>query len=179
MVVGSVPCFHVRCERGTGAGPLSTVPSRWKREPWHGQSNDLSFAFNATEQPRCEQLMAKTETLPLFLTAKPANASSPAALSPPPSAMMKAELGLAGALNLSASPSLSWSIGLSPGTATIPSFSPLGGRRPEIDEERSNRRDRYRRHQGRHPPSEEGATGDAFRRRSVCHQAQMLSPRWA
>src|SRR6266568_70673 len=33
MTFGVSPCFQVKCESGTGAGPRSTVPSRWKREP--------------------------------------------------------------------------------------------------------------------------------------------------
>src|ERR1700704_5044064 len=112
MVLGSVPSFQVRCESGAGAGPWRTVPSRWKRDPWQGQSKGRAFLLKGMEQPGCEQLMAKTSIFLLLFTQKPPNVSSPAALSPPPSAMMKAELGLDGASNLSASPSAIWLTGL-------------------------------------------------------------------
>src|SRR6266851_6292227 len=107
IVVGSVPSFHVRCDSGKAAGPWSTEPSRWKREPWHGQSKVLASWLRAYEHPRCGQLMAYTTTLPAVFTTYPLNARSPAALSPPPSAMTNAELGLDGASNLIASPSAS------------------------------------------------------------------------
>src|SRR5579864_6098662 len=102
MVVGLSPCFQVRCESGFAAGPRKTVPSRWNREPWQGQSKLFSgcvsdAATKLIEHPRCEQFCAKTETLPAFLTTKAPNARSPGALSPPPSAMTKAELGEVGA----------------------------------------------------------------------------------
>ena len=52
-----------------------------------------------------EQLIATTFVLPFWsLVTNPPNARSPGALSPPPSAMMKAEFGLVGASNLTASP---------------------------------------------------------------------------
>src|SRR5713226_7560406 len=105
IVAGSVPSFHVRWESGNAAGPWSTEPS--KRERWHGQSKVLASWLSAYEHPRCGQLMAYTLTLPSVFTTYPLNARSPAALSPPPSAMMKAELGLDGASNLIASPSAS------------------------------------------------------------------------
>src|SRR5581483_5285017 len=99
MVVAS-SCFQVRCERGYAAGPWSTVPSRWNRDPWHGQSKVLASVLRATEQPRWEQLIANTFTLPeSSLVTKPLNARSPAALSPPPSAITNAELGFLGASN--------------------------------------------------------------------------------
>src|SRR6202049_5076780 len=126
MVFGSGPCCQVRCESGYAAGPCSTVPSRWKREPWQGQSNVLSFVLSPIGQPRCEQLIAKTFVVPLDFATKPPNARSPAALSPPPSAMMKAVLGVVGASNLTASPSASWSIGLVRTTLVGPFFWPLG-----------------------------------------------------
>src|SRR5207245_5179331 len=126
MVLGSLPGAHVRCERGSAAGPCSTVPSRWKREPWHGQSNVLASAFSAIEHPRWEQLIAKTFTFPCrSLTTKPPKARSPAALSPPPSAMTKAELGLVGASNLMALPFDSCSIGVASVTASFVLLSPL------------------------------------------------------
>src|SRR5258708_3241785 len=129
MVLGSVlSCFQVRCDSGSAAGPCSTVPSRWKRDPGQGQSNVLASAFKAIEHPRWEQLIANTFTLPaLSLTAKPPNARSPAALSPPPSAMMKAEFGLVGASNLIASPLASWSMDLVSDTLSGVFFWPFGG----------------------------------------------------
>src|SRR5438876_9483531 len=72
---GVAPCFQVRCEIGAGAGPCSTVPSAWNRDPWHGQSNVLAALLSATEQPRCELLIAKTSTLPVFLTTNPPKSS--------------------------------------------------------------------------------------------------------
>src|ERR1700687_2010743 len=114
MVLASGPGVQLRSDSGYAAGPWSTVPSRLKREPWQGQSKVLAVGLSAIEQPRCEQLIAKTWALPVgALTANPPNASSPAALSPPPLAMMKAVFGLLGASNLIASPLPSWSIGLS------------------------------------------------------------------
>src|SRR5713101_5182818 len=128
MVLGSLPFDQVRCERGSCTGPCSTLPSRWKREPWQGQSNVLSTALSAIEQPRWEQLMAKTFTLPVSsLTTYPPKASSPGALSPPPSAMMNAELGLVGASNLTAWPVVSWSTGVGSDTVSTVFFWPLGG----------------------------------------------------
>src|SRR5260370_34122837 len=94
IVVGSVPSFHVRCERGNAAGPWSTEPSRRKREPWHGQSKVLASWFSAYEHPRCGQLMAYTVTLPWVFTTYTLNAKSTAALSPPPSACRNAEVRL-------------------------------------------------------------------------------------
>src|SRR5437868_15278602 len=111
IVVGLSPCFQLRCASGYTAGPWRTVPLRWNRDPWHGQSSVLSVALNATEHPRCEQFCANTCTLPASsFDTKPPNASSPGALSPPPSAMMKAEFGLVGELNLTAVPLGIWSI---------------------------------------------------------------------
>src|SRR5258706_11447970 len=107
IVVGSVPSFQVRGDGGKAAGRWSTEPSRRKREPWHGQSKVLASWLSAYEHPRCGQLMAYTLTLPSVFTTYPLNAKSPAALSPPPSAMTNAELGLEGASNLIASPSAS------------------------------------------------------------------------
>src|SRR5260370_7393423 len=128
MVLGSLPFDQVRCERGSCAGPCSTLPSRWKREPWQGQSNVLASALSAIEQPRWEQLMAKTFTFPVWsLTTYPPKASSPAALSPPPSAMTKAELGLVGASNLTAWPFASWSTGVGSDTVTTVFSWPLAG----------------------------------------------------
>src|SRR5438552_10368624 len=124
---GVAPCFQVRCESGTGAGPCRTVPSMWNRDPWHGQSNVFSALLNATEQPRCEQLIAKTSTLPECLTTNPPKASSPGALSPPPSAMMNAVFGLRGASNLTTSLSCTWSMGVWSATLTGPFFWPFGG----------------------------------------------------
>src|SRR6266566_1278486 len=130
--LGLGPCFQERWERGYAAGPWSTLPSRRNREPWHGQSKLASgwpgaALASATEQPRCEQLIAKTLTLPWFLTTNPPKASSPDALSPPPSAMMNAELGLRGASNLTASPSCSWLMGVCSAMLMGPFFWPLGG----------------------------------------------------
>src|SRR5487761_296098 len=71
--------------------------------------------------------MANTSTLPWFLTTKPPKASSPGALSPPPSAMMNAEFGLVGASNLIASPSFSWLSGLPIDTFKDAFFWPFGG----------------------------------------------------
>src|SRR6266581_752174 len=80
IVLGSeLSCSHVRLDSGAPAGPCRTVPSRWNREPWHGQSKVLSVSLSAIEQPRWEQLMASTCTLPCWsLTAKPPKARSPA-----------------------------------------------------------------------------------------------------
>ena len=39
--------------RGVTAGPLITLPSTSKREPWHGQSQLFSSAFHDTTHPRC------------------------------------------------------------------------------------------------------------------------------
>src|SRR5579859_4943700 len=126
--LGSLPWCQVRCDSGYAAGPCSTVPSRWKRDPWQGQSKLGALWLSAIEQPRCGQLMAKTLTLPCWsLTTKPPKARSPPALSPPPSAIMKAELGLVGASNLTASPLASWSIGLVSDTFSAVFFWPLGG----------------------------------------------------
>src|SRR5437016_8008330 len=129
IVLGSeLSCSQVRLDRGALAGPCRTLPSRWNREPWHGQSKLLSVSFSAIEQPRCEQLIARTCILPCWsLTAKPPKARSPAALSPPPSAMMKAEFGVLGASNLTASPFASWSIDFVSWTLILPFFWPFGG----------------------------------------------------
>src|SRR2546427_5374174 len=169
MVLGSLPCAHVRCERGSAAGPCSTVPSRWKREPWQGQSNVLASAFSAIEHPRWEQLIAKTFNFPCrSLTTNPPKARSPAALSPPPSAMTKAELGLVGASNLMAFPFDSCSMGVANVTASFVFFWPLAGaghrktrigaspmatvavRRLAIHQPRKVRRGDVRRHQTNH-----------------------------
>src|SRR2546425_663390 len=98
-----------------------------ERDRWRGQSNVLAALLSATDQPRCEQLIAKTSTLPEFLTTNPPKASSPGALSPPPSAMMNAVFGVRGASNLTASPSCSWSMGVCRATLTGPFFWPFGG----------------------------------------------------
>src|SRR6266480_1471096 len=129
IVLGSeLSCSQVRLDRGALAGPCRTLPSRWNREPWHGQSKLLSVSLSAIEQPRCEQLMASTCILPCSsLTAKPPKARSPAALSPPPSAMMKAEFGFFGASNLTASPFASWLIDFVSWILTLPFFWPFGG----------------------------------------------------
>src|SRR5260370_1174223 len=127
MVVGSVDSFYVRCERGNAAGPWSNEPSRRKREPWHGQSKVLASWFSAYEHPRCGQLMAYTVTLPWVFTTYPLNAKSPAALSPPPSAMMNAALGLDGASNLIASPSASALMPFGNLTGSVTFLCPLRG----------------------------------------------------
>src|SRR2546422_7049433 len=128
IVLGLSPAFQLRSERGAGAGPCRTVPSRRNREPWHGQSNVLSVVLNPIGQPRCEQLIANTCVLPFSsLTANPPNARSPAPLSPPPLAMMKAELGLVGASNLTASPGDSSVIALSRVIGMAVFFWPFGG----------------------------------------------------
>jgi len=103
------------------------VPSMLKREPWHGQSKVDAEWLKATEQPRCEQFCANTSTLPWVFTTKPPNARSPWALSPPPLAMMNAELGEVGARIFCTAPSASWSMGTSSGTVMGPFVWPLGG----------------------------------------------------
>src|SRR5258706_8566533 len=129
IVPGSEPsCSHVRLDSGADEGPCRTVPSRWNRERWQGQSKLLSLSFSAIEQPRCEQLMASTCTLPCSSsTAKPLKARSPAGLSPPPSAMTKAEFGVFGASNLTASPLASWSIAFGSWILILPFVWPFGG----------------------------------------------------
>src|SRR5438270_12312798 len=103
----------------------------WNREPWQGQSKDLASWLKLTEQPRWEQFCANTFTSPPCLTMYPPNASSPAWLSPPPSAMMKAELGLVGARIFVAVPSSSRSNGLSSVTLMGPLLCPFGGAGPK------------------------------------------------
>ncbi len=61
---GLVPSFQSRWESAYTAGPWTTLPSMLNCEPWHGQSKRLASAVNATEQPRWEQLIARTESLP-------------------------------------------------------------------------------------------------------------------
>src|SRR5215471_4679257 len=80
------PCVHSRCESGYAAGPCTTLPLMSNREPWQGHSNSWSAGVQATEQPRWEQLTAKTLTAPAaFLATQPPKATLPGALSPPPS----------------------------------------------------------------------------------------------
>lgn len=43
----------VRFPRGLVAGPFRTAPSGLNRDPWQGQSQLVSAAFQATWQPRC------------------------------------------------------------------------------------------------------------------------------
>src|SRR5882762_2305832 len=128
IVLGLSPGFQVRSDSGAAAGPCRTVPSRLNREPWHGQSKVLSVALSPIGQPRCEQLIANTCVPPFSsLTANPPNASSPGALSPPPLAMTKAELGLVGASNLTASPGDRSVIGLASVIGMAVFFWPFGG----------------------------------------------------
>src|SRR5690348_15849140 len=79
------------------------------------------------EEPRWEEFWAKTFTLFPFFTTKAPNARSPGALSPPPSAMMNAELGEVGARIFVADLVCSWSIGVSRAMVRCPFFWPLGG----------------------------------------------------
>src|SRR6185436_9103640 len=54
--------FFVHCSacsitgRPASDGPLSTLPSTSKREPWQGQSQVFSAEFQVTTQPRCVQI---------------------------------------------------------------------------------------------------------------------------
>src|SRR5215510_12516476 len=99
----STACFQPRLESGQAAGPWMTCPARLNIEPWHGHSNRCLSLTRLTEHPRWEQLMAKTFSLPASsLTAKPANAILPAALSPPPFVIRKPVSE--GAVNLTPSP---------------------------------------------------------------------------
>jgi hypothetical protein len=49
---------------GLMAGPLTTCPSVWKREPWQGQSQVRSFEFHCTTQPRCVQTAERSCSWP-------------------------------------------------------------------------------------------------------------------
>ena len=49
------------------AGPLMTLPSLAKREPWHGQSHVFSASFHCTMQPRCGQTAEQLVQLALVV----------------------------------------------------------------------------------------------------------------
>ena len=53
--LGANPC---------AAGPLSTVPSVSKREPWQGQSQLFASSFQRTRPPRCGHTADKQVSAP-------------------------------------------------------------------------------------------------------------------
>ncbi len=52
-------------DSGVMAGPFSTVPSGAKCDPWQGQSQQRSNAFQCTWQPRCVQAAERVINRPL------------------------------------------------------------------------------------------------------------------